>query len=510
MPFNSTGSFRGGKPLWFVLTCCSLFLAACAGETLPPQPELPRFEPGACPSSVPTSIPATCGALVVAADRSQPDRGELRLTVIVFPSLAEAPAPDPVVYLAGGPGVHVLESAIELLTTYASFLQTRDLILLDQRGVGVSRPSLDCPEDFERALELASRDLDDDSFLEQTLAAREACRTRLVAEGAQLNAFHSAASAADLEDLRIVLGIEQWNLFGVSYGSRLALTALRDHPQGVRSVILDSVYPPQVDLVADTPVNAQRALEVLFAGCQADLQCRLTFPDFEADFYALVEKLNERPIFVPIFHPVSGEALSVSIDGDDLVGLYFEALYEVPKIRLLPRLVHDIEAESYQALSGLIRDSLQRYQFVSEGMNRSVQCFEEIGFSKPEAVDAGAQGVHPAVRPYFDRLARLAFATCEMWGAGAAGAVENQPVTSDIPALILSGEYDPITPPAWGALAAETLPNAFVFELTGLGHGVVRSSNCGQLLALAFIDDPSRPPDASCLDSLGPPLFAIR
>ncbi len=263
-------------------------------------------------------------------------------------------------------------------------------------------------------------------------------------------------------------------------------------------------------MIADTPANAQRALDVLFAGCQADLQCRLTFPDFEADFYALVEALNQRPIFVPVLHPLSAEPLIVSVDGDDLVGLYFEGLYEVSKIRLLPKLVHDIEAESYRSLSELISDSFRRYLFISEGMNRSVQCSEEIGFSSAEAVAAGSQGVRPVVRPYFERQARLAFATCEIWGAGSADAIENQPVASDIPALILSGEYDPITPPAWGELAAESLSNAFVFELTGLGHGVVRSSNCGRLLALAFLDDPTQPPDASCLESLGPPLFAIR
>ncbi len=230
----------------------------------PDEPYVAVFERSSCRFRIPAGTKVECGFLVVPENHSKPAGRTIRLHVAIFSTASDDPAPDPIVYLSGGPGQSPLKMAQFAFEAFAPFLANRDLILLDQRGVGYSEPALDCHELLELAYETAPEDLPVDELAKLTTAAASECRDRLLRQAVSLSAYRSAQSAADLNDLRLALGYEEWNLYGISYGTKLALTTMRDFPTGIRSVVLDSTYPLQVNLYAEVPANATRAFNVFF------------------------------------------------------------------------------------------------------------------------------------------------------------------------------------------------------------------------------------------------------
>ncbi|GIL14563.1 MAG: alpha/beta hydrolase [Chloroflexota bacterium] len=469
----------------------ALLPAASGAQDAPPA-----FVPQPCAFKAPDGINVDCGYVVVPEDRASPDGPGIRLPVAIFHSVSETPAPDPVVLLVGGPGGQALEYPdYTFRPNYAEFLKTRDFILYEQRGVGTSRPSLDCPGLERLYPAILGQPRTPDEALELEYQALGDCRETLERRGLNLNAYSSAISAADLDDLRRALGYETWNLLGVSYGSRLALTALRDRPEGIRSVILDSVYPLQVNLFETLAPHQQQAFERLFAACAADAACSENFPDLPEVFYSLVERLNAEPLEVRL----PGR---VYINGDLVANMVFNRLYRADEIPRIPQMIYGIRDGQMRWLRPMIEDYLGRSYGLSEGFYYTVQCGEEVSFSTLDrALEAGA-ALEARLRPGYERDMRGLYALCERWGAPAAAPYEDEAVTSDIPALVLSGQFDPITPPEWGRLAADTLENGHFFEFPGVGHGVVRSNACGLQMTLAFLDDPTRPPDDACIAAL--------
>jgi pimeloyl-ACP methyl ester carboxylesterase len=430
--------------------------------------------------------------------------------VAVFDSPSLDPAPDPVVFLQGGPGGFALETVPMVFeTSFRHLLADRDVIIYDQRGVGYSEPSLACPEIQELRTEIVGMDLADEDLSRLQMEAIEACRDRLVASGVDLAAYTSAASAEDLADLREALGIEEWNLYGISYGTRLALTVMRDHPEGIRSVILDSVYPPDADLAADTPENLDRSLRVLFDSCVADEECAVAYPNLEADFYDLLQELEEDPVWAPVLDLATGESYEPVFDGTAFGGVVFGGLYHAEIIPELPRMISDMAAGDTFLLSAVTTMLWAGSAFVSIGMQFSVQCSEEIPFSSRGALDA-VLDEHPELAVIFDGSSNLGsgiFDVCDLWGTRSPIAEEDEAVVSDIPALVLAGEFDPITPPSWGEHAAETLDAATFVEIPGAGHGPSASLECPQAILREFLAAPGDQHALECIGDIGAPGF---
>lgn len=478
-------------------------LTASTPTALPPSPSAayqPIFEPAACEFSVPAGTAPDCGYLVVPENRSRPGSPLIRLHVAIFHSTAVNPAPDPVVYLAGGPGSSALDEAVYLFNQgLGAILERRDFILFDQRGTGHSLPRLDCPE----------REAIESSLLESRLISDEAdraieeafsrCHDRLVAEGIDLSAYNSASSAADVNDLRLALGYDQVNLYGVSYGTRLGLTILRDYPQAVRSAVLDSVYPLEVNLYTTLAPNAERSFNILFERCAADPGCSASYPDLRTVFYDLVDQLNASPVQVKL--SVNGSGQTVLLDGGLLVDVLFLGMYNPYVTASMPKMIFDIRQGDYT----ILEDRLGLYFDTSSalGMNMSVQCAEEIPFSTPEEAVTAAQSTQPQIAAFYPASVKPLFAACQAWNPAPPDGRENQPVSSDVPTLVMAGEYDPITPPDWGRQVASTLTQAYFYEFPANGHWVTRSSGCAIQMALAFWDDPAIAPDASCIQSIG-------
>lgn len=480
--------------------------APTATATDAPAAQAATFEEAACEFEAAPGREVRCGYLVVPEARDDPaNQNEVRLHVAIFASESANPQPDPIIYLEGGPGGDALEAVpYSFEDRFAPFLADRDLIMFDQRGTGYSQPSLDCPEYRELSLEMLDQVLPAEEDERLFVEVMDDCRQRLLAEGVALEAYDSAASAADLDDLRQALGYEEWNLLGISYGTRLALTTMRDYPQGLRSVVLDSTYPPQANIVSETPGNLARALDAFFAACAADAACDAAYPDLRAFFFDLVQRVNDTPISVPVFHALNGERYEARLVGDDLLGVLFQGLYSEEIIPLLPQFIYDTAAGDYDLLSALLSNLIINDEFLSIGMNFSVQCQEELPFTEPEEALAAAQA-YPELESYFETSAtsgQTAFAVCALWDVPAAPAIENEQVASDIPTLILAGEYDPITPPAWGQLAAASLPNSSFVLFPGLAHGVSLAGECPRQIVLDFFADPHAEPDASCAAQL--------
>jgi pimeloyl-ACP methyl ester carboxylesterase len=326
----------------------------------------------------------------------------------------------------------------------------------------------------------------------------------LVAQGIDLSAYNSAASAADVNDLRLALGYKQLNLYGDSYGTRLALTVMRDYPEAVRSAVLDSTYPLEVNLYTTLAPNADRAFNVFFDDCAADPTCNTSYPNLRTVFYNLVERLNASPATVSI--SVNGSNTPVSLTGDLLIDVLFGGLYNPVVTANMPKMIYQIQSGEYS----ILRNRLSLYFDTSSalGMGTSVQCAEEVPFNTIEDAYAAAQGVQPDIAAFFPDSVEYLFRLCQDWTGIAPDPHENQPVASDIPSLILAGAFDPITPPEWGRMTAGHLTNSYFFEFQGNGHWVTRSSRCALSIMMAFLDNPLTAPDATCLGSQAGTYFA--
>jgi pimeloyl-ACP methyl ester carboxylesterase len=465
----------------------------------PTQSYKPTFETAPCAFSVPDGYRPECGYLLVPENRAKPGSPVIRLHVAVFRSRAIHPSPDPVVHLAGGPGSSSLEEAGYIFQQgLDAILEHRDFVLFDQRGTGYSQPRLDCPEREALTPALLDGSLAGDEADEAIVEAFQRCHGRLLQAGIDLSAYNSAASAADVNDLRRALGYTQLNLYAVSYGTRLALTILRDFPAAVRSAVLDSTYPPQVNLYTSLARNAQRAFDALFESCSSDPACGAAYPDLEAVFYALVDDLNVSPVTIDL--AAGGLERKVQLDGNLLVDALFVGLYNPSVAAGMPKMIFDVRRGDYT----ILRQRLRLYFEGSTalGMQMSVQCSEEIRFSAPEEAFAASQGVASELANFFPASVQPLFSVCENWASTPSDPRENQAVVSDLPVLALAGAYDPITPPEWGRMAVNTLPKAYFYEFPGNGHWVTRSSDCARSMALAFWENPEVAPDSTCMLSI--------
>ena len=471
----------------------------------------PSFSPVSCPFSVPPGTDPTCGYVSVPENRDQPDGRRIRLAVAVFPARSADSHP-PLVYLEGGPGGEALEGIPYAYEQVFSFLnEERTLVVFDQRGVGFSEPGLSCPELLDLSFELLDEDLSADEWRARELAVLDGCRERWVEDGVDFGAYNSAESAADVADLRMALGYDEWDLYGVSYGTRLALTVMRDHPEGVRSVILDSTYPPEVDGVAHILPNAARALDKLFSACASDPLCSSTYGDLESTLFRTVDQLNLAPAELWAIDYRYYQGHPALLTGDALLSLVFQSLYLDVLVPDIPRLIADVGDGHYFGAQALLSVFLANQAFLSIGQFLSVECHEEVPFSDPARVRSAGEAF-PRLAPLVEGAlvqSEFAFEFCPTWGAGSAGAVENQPVVSDIPTLVLAGGFDPITPPEDGRSVAGRLENSWYVEFPSLSHGTAFVEGCPRSITLAFLADPGTEPDRDCVAEIPAIEFGV-
>jgi len=461
---------------------------------LPGEVSLPAFETASCQFGHSGAVQVDCGYLIVPENRNKPDSPPIRIHVAIFRS--DNPKPEPVIYVAGGGGVNQLAQSDYYLNSVGyEILRDYDFIMYNQRGSHLNEPSLVCPDASDLFWSMAKQGLTAHERADLRIEKRLECHDNLIAQGIDLSGYNTVETAADVNDLRIALGYDKVNLYGTSSGTRTILTIMRNHPEGIRSAILDSVYPPQVGLYSTVSLSAHRVFSLLFEECQADPACDQKYPDLEALFYQTVDELNANPASVALSRG------NVWVDGGIFMEAFYTSFFSVNDILLAPARIELASQGNYISLrswyEGLLSDS---GTFMAMGFEWSMMCNEEIPFESYELGRQLAADLPAQVGDYFDSY--YEFTLCESWQSGQADPIENTAVVSDIPALILAGQYDPVTPPEWSRLAAETLSNHYYFEFPGLSHGIMRSNQCGLNIGFQFLADPSIEPDASCIDEL--------
>lgn len=430
-----------------------------------------------------TRIAAQCGRLSVPENRDAAGGRRIDLFVAVLRASGSAQNPDPVFLLAGGPGGAITHEYPQLAPVFARMNFKRDLVLVDQRGTGMSHP-LDCPR--------ARPDSDEGgTALEERLGA---CLAQLDADPRYYRTYDAIR---DLDEVRARLGYSTINLYGGSYGTRVALAYARAFPDHTRSMILDGVVAFERPLGSSLAVDAQRALDRLFARCATDAGCLRAFPDLPGDLAALGRHL-EVPARVVVSHPTTGESTTVHLSRRLAASTLRFLTYTSETSSLLPLLLHTAAAGELRPLAAqsLLLDEALAF---SEGMHYSVICSEDFPYIG--SVDERGSYIGGWVGDQYRH-------GCAVWPRGDLPAGFETPVRSEVPALLLSGELDPVTPPASAETALRTLSRARHIVMEGEAHGILHRACVAQIVS-AFLEtgDPSKA-DMTCLAGHRPlPFF---
>ncbi len=461
---------------------CILIIAWVSTGQVRGQFAVPRFEPetGAqFPVQVPAAFESTTGYLVVLENRERPDGPTVRLPVAIVHARTGGRWKSPVLYLGGGPGSSALNVAA--YPGAYPFTGDRDFIVMEQRGTRYAEPALTCPV-YTYALQKGVRAASGAEKKDFLIAGAAACRARLEASGIDRSAYHTAASAADIEDLRQVLGVEKWTLYGVSYGTRLALAVMRDYPASVRAAVLDSALPPQIRYDDESAVNLDASFHRVFRDCASDPDCEAAFPNLRFRFYAALEGADTDPVEVSVGS--GDERLTLALPGARLAGLVDTS--SPSGIAEAPRLM-DAMARRDTAVIASAAEGLLGVSTFAWGMRLSVWCSEALPFS----ARATAAGPGTILRGL--ESAAVLPEVCAAWNVPVRPRREASPVASDVPTLLVAGEYDPFTPAAWAEEASLTLPRSRVAIVRGEGHTPMQQwsgDGCAMQVAAGFIADP--------------------
>ena len=433
---------------------------------------------------------ALCGTYSVWEDREARSGRKIGLNVVVVPAERASAEADPLFFLHGGPGAAATQAAAGIVRTLARVHRTRDIVFVDQRGTGRSHP-LDCS--YGR-VDRRMRGAGVEGFLLSPEAVA-ACRDKL-SKTADLRLYTTPIAMDDLDEVRAALGYERINLYGGSYGTRAALVYLRRHWEHVRSVVLRGVAPTSMKLPLYMPRDAQRALDLLIRDCEADPACREAFPALSEDARAAIEQL---PSVMD-----GGGASGGRVTREAFTTTLRLLLYNTRWSRQIPLILHRAAAGDLQPFREG-RQTLQRFFNVhlSIGMMISVVCAEDAPFYTGEDIRRETEA-----SSFGSFRARATLDACREWPQGDVSAGYLEPVRSDLPVLLLSGNLDPVTPPIWGEETARALPNSLHVVIPNFGHGGNRP--CLSNLIAGFIEQGSaRGLDPSCASEIKRPPFLL-
>ena len=474
------------------------------------------FKRGACPAEQATALAklnASCGTLTAPQNRIKPRGGDVQLPVAIIPSRTQPAKPDPVVYMAGGPGANAIAQAQDLVNVGLN--EYRDLIIMNQRGVAYTVPDLACPE-VDKAFAIAVG-LPYDSPEHETLhvAATKACHDRLAGQGIDLNNFNTAENEADFADLRKALKLKQWNVYGLSYGTDLALSLMRDYPEGIRSVIIDAVLPPSAVSLGWTWTNQNEAIHNIFRACADQPACTAKYGDLSAQFTAQVQQLEATPLTTTVTIPGTEMRTRVVLDGGAIlnwIGSLPDPVVPIPSVpEAISQLVNGrptqiAEARAVAAHPGAIGAS-------GYGLLYGVICSEWVPFEPASQILVQGRLAFPAYpQSVLSQPPGLPFMTedCAVWDVRPASGLVRRVTVSSIPTLVLNGSFDGKSAPQWGIYAARTLQNSTVVTIPSSGHGALflfllppdtPARACTQSVVASFLSHPMAP-DTSCVAGL--------
>ncbi len=485
--------------------------AAAASEPSPAKSETPLYRETPCFFTYEGPRETACGTLYLPESRVGASERVISLPIVTFKSVAADKHPDPVVFINGGPGMPALGDEEQMQQAWGAerleeheWLTGRDLIVFDSRGVGLAEPFLDCPE-FDRQARGAPDEEQAPMSFDDGLNLLQVCRDRLAGTGVDLAAYNTPENAADLHDMRRALGLESWNLWGSSYGTRVALEALRQDADGIRTLILAGSYPPGVGVPRDTAESMDYVLNKIFERCGAQRKCRRYFKDLRESFFAALSTLETDPLAVKYDIEETGERVQVPLEAVHFMNLIFNMVYWREGVEIIPNLIQEVENRSPRILVFAVQQVTQTMAGQATGTHWATRCndgaglTEEVRQDRIERFPHLANWISKSLDPRF----------CEIWNGGQAPALDPSPVESQTPVLFLAGEYDPVTPIYWARKAAETLPASQLFVFPGQTHSVAESP-CAHRIMQQFLADPTTRPTHACFAMETEPIFSVR
>ena len=387
---------------------------------------------------------ARCATYEVFEDRAAARGRWIPLRVLVLPATGTPVAADPLVFFAGGPGDGIIESAPHAAHTYAEVRAHRDLVFVDLRGTGESA-ALSCPE-----LMRSQGFLDD--FL--PLDGVRSCRQRL-AQHADLGQYNTANAVDDLAEVLTALGYQLVNVHGASYGTRSAMELVRRHPERVRTATLIGVVPPDSRNPLTFARDAQAALDATFAECAADPACAAAFPDSRGELASVLARVERQPVTVEVMPPGATAPLLLRLDRAGVAQTVRYMLYQSSAAAELPLAIHSAAVGEFRPLAEMAALFAGEATQTADGLFLSVLCAEDQPFIDEGEVAAAVAGTFLG-----DFRVRAQERACAAWDVPPIAATKLESVSSPVPALVISGERDPVTPARWGDQVSRTLPNA--------------------------------------------------
>ena len=439
----------------------------------------------------PGVIDAACGYVTVPQFHAIPERGSIQLAIVIAKSINHPALEDvvdsfdrtPLFMARGGPG----KSAFDLLpfvilpaSGLRPILWTRDVVFVEQRGTRYSIPYLACSEN-----------LDPDRI---GLEWDTACKDQLANQGIDFNAYDSLENAADMIMVADTLGYERFNVYGESYGSLLAQFMMSQYPDRIRAVILDAVVPLDINFNANAAQSGSQALRALFTACAEDAACNGRYPDLEQVFSDVVDDLSRAPVVLTPRRDTDGRVpREIVVGGDVFAGHMFDLMYNKRILRHLPRLIYEAAAGNYDWLRPS-PPTENPEPTVARAMAAAINC------SHNEYPEQGAffAPAYPELKAVAYNMAPL----CTLYDVDPLPDETYDPLMSEIPTLILNGQFDPITPPQYGEYVGDRLANSFVYTYPGEGHGVMLKNPCVGFMAASFLIDPAQSPGDSCMKTL--------
>jgi pimeloyl-ACP methyl ester carboxylesterase len=461
--------------------------------TLLALPDSNQIEFSNCTLALPgtqMSSKARCGTFEVAENPADPTGRQIELKVAIAPATGKTTEDDPVFFFAGGPGQASSETWVIIQSTLNKIRKNRDIVMIDQRGTGSSN-KLACESDIDEDL---NQEIDWDLVRTET----EKCLAKLDADPRM---YTTTIAMGDYNQVREAMGYEKINIMGVSYGTRAAQVYLRLFPDTVRSVVLDSVVPMQLSLGQEHALKLDRAVKSVFDDCAADTTCNSLYPGHAEELNALVAKLRDEPQQITIINPVSGQPQEMLLSADTLAVAIRFLSYSSNTQALMPLLVHealttgDLSRLASQAI--LVMTGLN--EMLAKGMELSVSCSEDYPF-----MDLDADYSDSLIGNIFLKIIDL---QCKVWPKGEVPPGFHEPVVSDHPVLLMSGERDPVTPPQYAAQTAETFSNSVNLVAPGQAHSVMGNYCLREITTAFIVSGTVEDLDTSCVENIKPAPF---
>jgi pimeloyl-ACP methyl ester carboxylesterase len=426
-----------------------------------------------------------CAVYRTAENPAAPEGRQISLQVMVVPAIRPLPEPDPFVILVGGPGQAATVDALQVVPAFERIRRNRDILLVDQRGTGRLSP-LDC--DFD----------DDETLLHDSTELLLQVQGRLLQDclesiDADPRYYTTDLAVRDLDAIRAWLGYRELNLWGVSYGTRVALAYLKYFPDHARTVVIDGVAPPGI-LPLEAARDGGRALRQVLDLCMNEAACAGAFPRLPEHYTELRERYAE-PVSISLRDRNDGTIDELELRISFIESLLFQMLYSREATRLIPLFIEELYRGNHQVL-GWMNDTGAGMNIA---MHYSVICSEDLPLLSAAELAGAATASDVFV---YDMLVLPRVEGCDLWPSRTLDPEFFAPVVSDKPVLIFSATQDPVTPPRWGDQVAATLGNALHLVAKGVGHGVF-AYGCSTRLISEFVESAALAAlDGSCIDEL--------